>query len=51
MEISGPAASAVPVDLPPEVEKEFGYSNGNGITPATVIASADSGEVLGVFRE
>lgn len=49
-EIPGPASMAVPVDLPENIEIAFGYQNGASRPPSAVLASAESGEIVEVFR-
>ena len=41
---------AVPVDLPENIEIAFGYQNGASRPPSAVLASAESGEIVEVFR-
>lgn len=49
-EIPGPASEAVPVDLPEKIQIAFGHQNGASRPPSAVLASAESGEVVEVFR-
>jgi hypothetical protein len=48
-EIPGPAALAIPVDMPENIEEAFGYTNGSTHTPEAVLADADSGEIVKIF--
>lgn len=50
-EISGDAASAEIVELPGEIERTFGYPNGEGSLFKTILVDIESGEIVGSFSE
>ena len=50
-EMPGPAAMAIPIDMPPNIQEGFGFTNGSMRPPETVLADTDSGEIIKVFRD